>query len=234
MEETATDTLRLELPATVWGTKGFQFWTLLSLLLFRSNCSRLLELGSGRSTITLAEYASFRSARFVSIETSRLWFNKAQVELRCLGLPESPIHLVDWAPAGGWYDLEEFRPIVGTIGDFDFALIDGPNHEDGGSAGIRDSETALREIRSLIAEAEVVVVDDVHRRHILTSLDMMLAEPERFDKFYYDYPIIRAHPNTLCLCLRKGSAARAALDPIRLALNLPLYQSIDANACPEP
>jgi hypothetical protein len=234
VQETPTDTLPLELPATVWGTKGFQFWTFLSMLLTRSSCSRLLELGSGRSTITLAEYASFRRARFVSIETSQLWFNKARVELRCLGLPESPIHLVGWASDGGWYDLEEFRPVVGTAGGFDFAFIDGPNREDGGSARIRDSETALRETRSLIAEADVVVVDDVHRRHILVSLDMMLGEPGRYDKFYYDYSIGRAHPNTLCLCLRKGSAARAALDSIRQALDLPLYELMDANACPEP
>ena len=76
------------LPSNVWGTKGFQFWTFLSLLLLKSNCSRILELGSGRSTITLAEYARSRGASLISIETNRRWFNKARFELRMLGVSE--------------------------------------------------------------------------------------------------------------------------------------------------
>jgi predicted O-methyltransferase YrrM len=226
--------LPFALPATAWGTKVFQFWTFLSMLLLRSTCSRLLEIGSGRSTITLAEYASFRNARLASLETSRLWFNKARVELRCLGLSESPVHLVDWAPDGAWYDLEQFRSIVGAIGGFDFAFIDGPNREDGGSVGIRDTETALSEIRATIADAEVVVVDDVHRRHILASLDSMLEDAARYEKFFYDYSIGKAHPNTLCICVRKVSTARAAVEPIREALDLRLYEALDLRACPEP
>jgi predicted O-methyltransferase YrrM len=226
--------LPLALPATAWGTKGFQFWTFLSLLLLRSDCSRLLELGSGRSTITLAEYASFRNARFASLETSRLWFNKARVELRCLGLPESPIHLVDWTQDGAWYDLAQFRSIVGAVGGFDFAFIDGPNREDGSSTGIRDSATALREIRDAIADADIVIVDDVHRRHILESHEAMLTDAARYEKFFYDYSIGKAHPNTLCLCLRKGCSARAALESIREALDLRLYGAMDPRACSEP
>ena len=33
------------LPKTIWHTKGFEFWTFLSLLLHGSGCTRLLELG---------------------------------------------------------------------------------------------------------------------------------------------------------------------------------------------
>ena len=226
--------LPLAFPATAWGTKGFQFWTFLSLLLSRSTCTRLLELGSGRSTITLAEYASFRSARFVSLETSRLWFNKARLELRCLGLPESAVHLIGWSRDGTWYDLDEFRSILGAVGGFDFAFIDAPNRDDGGSDGMRDSETALREVRGLIPDAEVVIVDDVHRRHVLVSIDRMLIDPGNYEKFFFDYSIGKAHPNTLCVCLRKASAARLALDRIRQALDLRLYETMTPGACPEP
>ena len=154
-------------PVNVWGTKGFQFWTFLSLLLLKSNCSSILELGSGRSTITLAEYAYFRKARFVSIETSPRWFNKTRYELRLLGVPDNLVHLLDWDSSGNWYKIEQFRETIGDEANFDFALIDGPNQSDGKSRGIRDNGPALVEIRRSIYEADIVIVDDVHRRHIL-------------------------------------------------------------------
>jgi hypothetical protein len=69
-------------------------------LLAKSNCSRILELGFGRSTITLAEYAYFRRARFISIETSRRWFNKARFELRLLGVPDDQVNLLEWDARG--------------------------------------------------------------------------------------------------------------------------------------
>src|ERR1700719_1385838 len=174
-------------PAKVWGTKGFQFWTFLSLLLMHSNCSRLLELGSGRSTITLAEYARFRKARFISLETSLQWFNKARLELRCLGLPDNPVRLLDWEPGGTWYDVAQFRAAVCTEGGFDFVFIDGPNHWEGNSRGIRDSDLGMREIRSCAQNADIVVVDDVHRRHIFDTVDRILTEPDQYDKWVYDY-----------------------------------------------
>ena len=154
------------LPKKAWGTKGFQFWTFLSLLLTKSNCLRILELGSGRSTITLAEYARFRPARFISIETNRRWFNKARFELRMLRVSEEVVHLVDWDSGKTWYDVEQFRATIRELGNFDFAFIDGPNDSDGSSGGIRNSNVALSEIQRCIGEAEVVIVDDVHRLHV--------------------------------------------------------------------
>ena len=78
-------------PKKIWNTKGFEFWTFLSLLLQGSGCTRLLELGSGRSTVTFAEYATQKRARFVSLETSPEWFEKWKWEFRYLrlNLPET-------------------------------------------------------------------------------------------------------------------------------------------------
>jgi predicted O-methyltransferase YrrM len=220
------------LPTEAWGTKGFRFWTFLSLLLNGSGCTRILELGSGRSTITLAEYAAFRGARFVSLETSRLWFNKARMELRCLSLPDSPIHLVDWGPERTWYDPDRFRAIVGSE-TFDLAFIDGPNLDDGTSLGIRDSNLALREILAATKSANVLIVDDVHRRHIRASLDRMLSDPAQYDKFFYNYAETSARPAALCLCIKQSSSARAEVDRIRQLLDLGLYTTLDLSACLE-
>ena len=66
----ATAMTNMLLPGKIWGTKGFLFWTFLSLLLLGAGSKRILELGSGRSTITFAEYARHRRATFVSLETS--------------------------------------------------------------------------------------------------------------------------------------------------------------------
>jgi predicted O-methyltransferase YrrM len=225
--------LPVVLPEEGWGTKGFQFWTFLSLLLAASNCARILELGSGRSTITLAEYAKFRGARLISLETDRRWFNKARWELRCLGLSDAPIHLIKWQSGGLWYDVEQFRSIVKNEGSFDFAFIDGPNNETGVSVGIRDSEVALREIVSCTLDADIVVVDDVHRRHILDTIDRMLTDAGQYSKYFYDYSILPTHKNTICVCVRKSSRACAELTRIQEMLNMRFYDAFDRNVCSE-
>jgi hypothetical protein len=222
------------LPVGAWATKGFVFWTFLSLLLTKSNCSRILELGSGRSTITLAEYARFRAARFISIETSRRWFNKARFELRMLGVSEESVHLLDWDPRTTWYDVEQFRDTICEVGCFDFAFIDGPNYIDGRSGGIRDNKAALLEIRRCIDGAEVVIVDDVHRLHILDSVDAMLGEPNQYEKWFYDYPVvINRYMNTLCICVKKASRTSAELAEIQSLLDISLDATLNREDCPE-
>ena len=221
------------LPVNVWGTKGFQFWTFLSLLLTTSNCSRILELGSGRSTITLAEYAHFRKVKFISIETSPRWFNKTRFELRWLGVSDSPVRLLEWDPTATWYKIEQFRKTVGDEGSFDFAFIDGPNERNGKSRGIRDNALALAEIRRCIYDADIVIVDDVHRRHILDSVDAMLGDPDKYEKSFYDYSVIASHSNTLCICVRKASRISVELAKIQSILDLPLYATLERADCPE-
>jgi predicted O-methyltransferase YrrM len=221
------------LPANAWGTKGFQFWTFLSLLLVKSNCLRILELGSGRSTITLADYARSQEARFISIETSRRWFNKSRFELRMLGVSEDSVRLLDWDSRMIWYNVEQFRDTIGEVGSFDFAFIDGPNYTGGQSRGIRDNETALAEIRRCIHEAEIVIVDDVHRIHILDSVDAMLGEPNQYEKWFYDYRVVRPYLNTLCICIKKASRTSAELGRIQSILDMPLYVGLKGENCPE-
>jgi len=222
------------LPPKGWGTKGFKFWTFLSLLLDCSDCSRLLELGSGRSTITLAEYAKSRNAVLKSLETDRKWFNKARWELRCLGLSDDPIHLVKWQKGPVWYSVDKFRSIARSNGSFDFAFIDGPNDNSGGSLGIRDTDIALREIQNCTSGADIFVIDDVQRQHVFDTADRMLTEPSQYAKLYYDYAVMPTYKNTLCIYVKKSSRAHLGLDKILGVIDMQFYASYDRTRCPEP
>src|SRR5450432_3752271 len=103
---------RHNLPAEGWGAKGFEFWTFLSVLLARTNYSRILELGSGRSTIVFAEFAKVRNASVTSIETDRQWYNKARMELRWQNLSDDLIHLLKFDESVRWYNVEQFRSLA--------------------------------------------------------------------------------------------------------------------------
>lgn len=203
----------------------------MSLLLLHSKCSRILELGSGRSTITLAEYANLRNAQFTSIETSREWFNKARLELKFLNAPHDPVHLVKLNPASGWYDLDQFRSAIRNATGFDFVFIDGPNELNGNSRGMRDSELATREILACTANADVVIIDDVHRRHVLDTVDRMLVDSRQYEKWFYDYFVHDKYSNSLCLCTKRGSRASMAVPRIQEMLDMRLYRTFDGQNC---
>ena len=218
-------------PRVVWGTTGFEFWTFLSLLLLHSKCSAILELGSGRSTITFAEYAKFRKAHLTSLETDTSWFKKAQAELRKAGLSERYVALIDWDHGKGWYKVKKFRNL--TKKRFDFIFIDGPNKPTGSSLGIRNNPIALSELRATSLGADVVIVDDVHRRHIFEAIDSMLSNPPQYEKLFYSYWVQRSHQNSLCICLRRGSHAIEHLDRIASITGIHLRTSFTADDCVE-
>jgi predicted O-methyltransferase YrrM len=220
-----------QLPEIVWGTKGFAFWTFLSLLLLEAAPKRILELGAGRSTLTLAEYAHFRWAKLISIETSRAWFNKVRIDLRGTQIKTDSVRLIAIDPATNWYELAPFRAATGS--GFDFVLIDGPNRVNGDSKGMRDTSLALDEIRRVTGDTEVVIVDDVHRRHVLRTIDPMLADPVQYEKYFFDYVVNRLYTNALCICTRKGSRSSDAVVRIAQTLNVTLYPTRTESDCPQ-
>jgi hypothetical protein len=218
-------------PGVIWGTTGFEFWTFLSLLLLHSKCSAILELGSGRSTITFAEYAKFRKAHFTSLETDSVWFRKAQAELRKTGLSEKYVVLIDWDREKSWYKVKKFRNL--TKKRFDFIFIDGPNKASGSSLGVRNNPIALSELCATSLGADVVIVDDVHRRHIFEAVDSMLSDPSQYEKFFYSYWVQRSHQNSLCICLRRASQASEQLDRIISVTGIDLRANFTVDDCVE-
>ena len=228
-----TNRKSVALPAKVWATKGFEFWTFLSLLLLKSNCSRILELGTGRSSITLAEYAKFRNAHLTCVESSQEWFNKLRLDLRHLKLPTNVLQLIPVDRSTGWYDLERFRSATAT-GNFDFLFVDGPTEFLGSSSrGIRNSQNGVSELQACGRNAEVIIVDDVHRRHILDTLDRILVDPAQYDKWFYHYPPGEVSKATLCIMLRRGSNASRALAAIESLTGITLHPTFDPESCSE-
>jgi predicted O-methyltransferase YrrM len=223
----------LKLPSRIWGTKGFEFWTFLSLLMLQAGSRRILELGSGRSTITFAEYAHSRSARLISLETSEEWYNKAQLELRCLDLPTDAVRLIELDESTGWYELGQFHSHAYEAFPYDCIFIDAPNDPEGRSAGMRDSPLALRELGSLCRNTDLILIDDVQRRHIFDTIEQTISDASAYDTYFFDYRVLATHLNSLSLSARRGSPAARAIPRIQGTLGLTLDTRRSAERCPE-
>jgi hypothetical protein len=224
----------LSLPTEVWGTKGFQFWTFLSLLLQASRPQRVLELGSGRSTLTFAEYALFAGANFLSLETSREWYHRTFLELHFTNLNTKSLKHVELDRATGWYRLDQFHAAIKQALPVDCMLIDAPNDARGDSTGMRDTPIAIGELKSLCRDSELVLIDDVHRRHVFTTIEPTLSSLLDFDLYYFEYRVLPAYMNCICLCARRGSRAASAIPLIERTLDFTLVRNWGTQQCPEP
>jgi hypothetical protein len=210
-----------KLPFSAWGTKGFEFWTFLSVFLKEARPRAILELGCGRSSTFFADYAYAYGATYVGIENNVRWFNKTNLDIDMLGFKKRHLVHVELASNGSWYSLEGFKAATSDPGRFDFALIDAPNEkrffasdaqiasyfppEDGNPFGHRGDPAGLAAIRSVTRDCAVMMVDDVHKMHVFETVDRMLTDPESYEKHYFTY---RPHPavtNALCICLRRSA-----------------------------
>lgn len=217
----------------VWGTKGFEFWTFLSLFLLEAKPQSILELGSGRSTITLGEYAKYSRAHLDSLETNKSWFEKSKVELHAARVPDGAISLIQIDKVTGWYEIGAFQSTISQGPPYDFALIDGPNKNNGKSLGIRDAPIALDTLRKCLVGTTTVIVDDVHRRHVLNSVDLMMNPASDYEKYFYDYRVHDFFLNTLCICVKKDSGAHSAVPRLADLLGIAFYSDYPQEKCPE-
>jgi hypothetical protein len=241
--------LPVKLPFTAWGTKGFEFWTLLSVLLKAGRPRALLEVGCGRSSTFFADYAYACSAAYVGIENDLRWFNKTDLDIGLLGFKTRHLAHVPLAADGSWYNLDEFRAATRNPGRFDFAFIDGPNEkrffasnthiaknfqpEDGNPFGHRDDPSGLAAIKSVTRDCDVMMVDDVHKEHVFRTVDRMLSDPENYEKFYFVYLPHPATTNALCICLKRNTSLVGRLPAILDFLGVQLernYRPKDAQS----
>lgn len=214
--------LPAKLPFSAWGTKGFEFWTLLSVLL-KAACPRaILEVGCGRSSTFFADYAYAYSATYIGIENDLRWFNKTELDIDLLGFKNRHLVHVPLEEDGSWYNLDQFTAATRNPGRFDFAFIDGPNEkrffasdteiakrfrpEDGNPFGHRDSPNGLAVIKSVTRDCEIMMVDDVHKEHVFGTVDRMLSNPGEYEKFYFLYHPHPTTSNALCICLKRTAS----------------------------
>src|SRR5216684_2665433 len=177
---------KVSLPPKAWGTKGFGFWSFLSLLLVAARPKKILELGSGRSTITFSEFAHQNASKFVSVEMDLTWVNKARLDLFYLGIDKNYVHHVPLDQKLNWFQIDVFRSAIGLHSPFDFVLVDAPNAYSGSSHGYRDNIMGIAEIKRCTKNCQVMIVDDTQRRHVFETVDRLLEDPLDYIRYYYD------------------------------------------------
>lgn len=212
-----------------WGTKSFECWTFLMTLLALVRPRTVVELGSGRSTSYLTEYAMKTGVPFASIEQNRFYAAQIRRGLRNSFLSERYVHHVPLA-VDGWYDAARLARVV----DFtcDFLFVDGPVGADEAlGRGRRNLERAAAWLCGAAASSRVVVVDDVHRRTNLELFDMLTAAAPERAALYLSY-WVKPEPNVLGVAV--PSSAFEALSVVCAALGVAFAIEYSAAQCSEP
>jgi hypothetical protein len=169
-------------PARIWATKGIGVWAFLSALLVKLQPESILELGSGRSTTFLADYAFRYRKRCVSIEQDAVWYRKVTEDLRFMNLRGTHVHHVplDTTMSPPWYDRTTLAAAMGG-GSYDLVFIDGPQ-----GAGRRNAEGRAF-LRQAAREARLLIVDDVHRPYNLAFFTTLAKRHGPDGTFFHAY-----------------------------------------------
>jgi predicted O-methyltransferase YrrM len=185
-----------------WGTKSFEFWTLLAATLWIVRPRSILELGSGRSTSYLGDYAQKEGASFVSVEQNRHFARRVRIALRA-GFVDP--HCVRHVPVrGGWYDLRRVQELAPR--PCELLFVDGPvGEQESLGAATRTNEDAVRWLLSVAAEASAIVVDDLQRPANVVLADQ-LATACGAEPFYLDYAPQPGVRNVAMIAVSPGHA----------------------------
>jgi len=166
-----------------WGTKSFEFWTLLAVTLWVVRPRSILELGSGRSTSYLGDYAQKEGARFVSVEQNRRFAFRMRAALRAGFVDPAAVRHVP--VRGGWYDLERVTRLAPR--PCELLFVDGPvGEQESLGTATRTDESAVGWLRSVAAEARALVVDDLQRPANVGLAGELVAAAGAVP-FYLDY-----------------------------------------------
>lgn len=121
---------------------------------------RILEIGSGLSTVVLGAYAVRHGASVVTLEHAWKFYRRTQQALAQFGMEEqvrlklSPLRIRRFEPSGlraPWYDTK-------LSGMFDFVFVDGPPKAEGRNA-------VLFAIADHLARGWELWLDDARRHH---------------------------------------------------------------------
>ncbi len=208
----------LSLPKVLWGTKSHAFWVLLSVILHKLGPRRLLELGSGRSTIYLSEYAGKTGADLISIDQDRRWVALNDLICRCGMLSGQFVHHVD-LQGDGFYSVRSLRQMVREP---DFVFVDGPVRR--GS-----TESQMQWLCEIVKTANTIVIDDVHRRHIYLQIDSIANASNCSNRLFHSYLVSSNFEN--CLCILSDDRAFEVIRDAVGYLGVPTMESYGEDDC---
>ena len=143
----------------VWPTKSYEVWMVIQFLLFTTKPKSLLELGSGRSTHYLSEYASKFNCSLYSVEQNRSFIIKNIVGLKSSFLPVKGLHHIPLS--GDWFDTKKLENLLNST-NLDFILVDAPGGV--GNHGTRNSKVGNDFLKKICQSCSVIVYDDTHRK----------------------------------------------------------------------
>jgi predicted O-methyltransferase YrrM len=186
-----------------WGTKSFEFWTLLAATLWIVRPQSILELGSGRSTSYLGDYAQKEGARFVSVEQNGRFARRVRFALRAGFVDPGSVHHVP--VRGGWYDLDRVRAVAPR--PCDLLFVDGPvGEQESIGAAKRSDEAAVSWLLELAAETQALVVDDLQRPDNVDLAGRLVAAAQ-VEPFYLDYAPQPGSRNVAMVAVARAYAA---------------------------
>ncbi|MFW2440315.1 MAG: hypothetical protein ACN4GR_13195 [Arenicellales bacterium] len=149
------------LPDRIWATKSHEFWVFLSALLHRLKPESILELGSGRSSIYLSEYASKQKKNFISIDDNEEWVMANRLVARFGSLGTDYFHFVP-LDSKGYYDEREVKGLISQPPDFIY--MDGPIKD---RSGVMQQEYTM----GLCEQADVIIIDDIQWRSVYDQME---------------------------------------------------------------
>lgn len=173
-------------PPSGWWALPADTLLFLSDYIGRVRPKRILEIGSGASTIWTGTFAKEVGASLVSLEHDGSYAEKTRSLIGQYGLTgtvslhHAPLKSVQIdGNAFNWYDHE----LVASLnGPFDLVIVDGPPEATGDMARF----PAFPLVESLLAETCLVVLDDTHRDNEQKILDDWIARGEGFEKMGVD------------------------------------------------
>jgi hypothetical protein len=189
-----------------WGTKSFEFWTLLAATLWMVRPRSIVELGSGRSTQYLADYAMKEGIPFVSVEQARGWARRVKRGLAAGLVTGDFVHHVPITP-DGWYDIQRLDALVRF--PCEGLYVDGPvGAQERLGKATRDGGAARTWLARTARPARLLVVDDVHREENLELLRVLIAEAGDLVPFFLPYRPGRGGENIVAVAIETAVSAR--------------------------
>lgn len=205
-----------------WGTKSFEFWTLLMVMLSTIRPKSMVELGGGRSTSYFAEYALKESVPYVSIEESRSFVRLVRRGMKSSFLADAFIHHGP-RDRDGWYR----QSVIDRLVDFqpDLLFVDGPIRD-------RTVPRAVSWISGAAKNARLLIVDDVHWRSVHGLFHSLIQKMPTLAIFYLAYYPQPNRENVVAVAMPKHYHEKI----VRLCkeIGIPIFFDYPVERCSEP
>ncbi len=168
-----------------------------------NNRKRIIEFGSGASTIYIAKLLKLKypGSKFISVESDQAWADKIYAQLKQLHLTDFVEIVVAkkssvakdfiYKSQNAWYDMEVLSSKLSKVDDIDLVLVDGPP----ASFSKYSRYSAVPFLKAKLHSNFAVFIDDTNRNE-----EKEIAQRWKIDlncnvRFFDDYAILTNEGN---------------------------------------